>query len=223
MCIQEQYMLHMDIIFFFFFSSRRRHTRCSGVSWARRCVQETGRQKLQYSDKRSKSINEYVAGIRIVKYYGWENIVEKQISDIRDQEASQILQSAIYRSVMDLFIVLTPFSISVAVFGTYIALGNELTPAKAYTVLSLFNLMQIPLRVMIMTFVNLITAKVSLNRINHFMEAEEMEESQADKDFSQTLEVGEVQIKNGQFSWETETAKQHDQNRPDLVLSLIHI
>eukprot|EP01015_Nassula_variabilis_P030673 TRINITY_DN6778_c0_g1_i27.p1 TRINITY_DN6778_c0_g1~~TRINITY_DN6778_c0_g1_i27.p1 ORF type:complete len:231 (-),score=71.80 TRINITY_DN6778_c0_g1_i27:61-753(-) len=26
----------------FFFSSRRRHTRCSGVSWARRCVQETG-------------------------------------------------------------------------------------------------------------------------------------------------------------------------------------
>eukprot|EP01015_Nassula_variabilis_P026916 TRINITY_DN5435_c0_g3_i1.p2 TRINITY_DN5435_c0_g3~~TRINITY_DN5435_c0_g3_i1.p2 ORF type:complete len:112 (+),score=49.24 TRINITY_DN5435_c0_g3_i1:30-338(+) len=24
-----------------FFSSRRRHTRCSGVSWARRCVQET--------------------------------------------------------------------------------------------------------------------------------------------------------------------------------------
>eukprot|EP01015_Nassula_variabilis_P023198 TRINITY_DN4327_c0_g1_i4.p4 TRINITY_DN4327_c0_g1~~TRINITY_DN4327_c0_g1_i4.p4 ORF type:complete len:103 (-),score=31.27 TRINITY_DN4327_c0_g1_i4:144-452(-) len=28
--------------FNFFFSSRRRHTRCSGVSWARRCVQETG-------------------------------------------------------------------------------------------------------------------------------------------------------------------------------------
>eukprot|EP01015_Nassula_variabilis_P035629 TRINITY_DN8997_c0_g1_i5.p2 TRINITY_DN8997_c0_g1~~TRINITY_DN8997_c0_g1_i5.p2 ORF type:complete len:181 (+),score=32.66 TRINITY_DN8997_c0_g1_i5:25-567(+) len=29
------------IMLFFFFSSRRRHTRCSGVSWARRCVQET--------------------------------------------------------------------------------------------------------------------------------------------------------------------------------------
>eukprot|EP00831_Metopus_contortus_P062644 TRINITY_DN54831_c0_g1_i1.p1 TRINITY_DN54831_c0_g1~~TRINITY_DN54831_c0_g1_i1.p1 ORF type:complete len:177 (-),score=49.42 TRINITY_DN54831_c0_g1_i1:28-558(-) len=27
---------------FFFFSSRRRHTRCREVSWARRCVQETG-------------------------------------------------------------------------------------------------------------------------------------------------------------------------------------
>src|SRR5660398_236645 len=29
-------------IFFFFFSSRRRHTRFALVSWARRCVQETG-------------------------------------------------------------------------------------------------------------------------------------------------------------------------------------
>eukprot|EP00831_Metopus_contortus_P064836 TRINITY_DN57994_c0_g1_i2.p1 TRINITY_DN57994_c0_g1~~TRINITY_DN57994_c0_g1_i2.p1 ORF type:complete len:250 (+),score=61.87 TRINITY_DN57994_c0_g1_i2:99-848(+) len=29
-------------MFFFFFSSRRRHTRCREVSWARRCVQETG-------------------------------------------------------------------------------------------------------------------------------------------------------------------------------------
>eukprot|EP00831_Metopus_contortus_P000653 TRINITY_DN10238_c0_g1_i3.p2 TRINITY_DN10238_c0_g1~~TRINITY_DN10238_c0_g1_i3.p2 ORF type:complete len:118 (-),score=47.57 TRINITY_DN10238_c0_g1_i3:48-401(-) len=30
---------------FFFFSSRRRHTRCREVSWARRCVQETGYQR----------------------------------------------------------------------------------------------------------------------------------------------------------------------------------
>eukprot|EP00831_Metopus_contortus_P023396 TRINITY_DN20645_c0_g1_i2.p2 TRINITY_DN20645_c0_g1~~TRINITY_DN20645_c0_g1_i2.p2 ORF type:complete len:124 (+),score=31.92 TRINITY_DN20645_c0_g1_i2:2-373(+) len=29
-------------LLFFFFSSRRRHTRCREVSWARRCVQETG-------------------------------------------------------------------------------------------------------------------------------------------------------------------------------------
>eukprot|EP00831_Metopus_contortus_P062528 TRINITY_DN54674_c0_g1_i2.p1 TRINITY_DN54674_c0_g1~~TRINITY_DN54674_c0_g1_i2.p1 ORF type:complete len:136 (+),score=21.83 TRINITY_DN54674_c0_g1_i2:30-437(+) len=33
-------------MFVFFFSSRRRHTRCREVSWARRCVQETGRNCL---------------------------------------------------------------------------------------------------------------------------------------------------------------------------------
>eukprot|EP00831_Metopus_contortus_P082976 TRINITY_DN9095_c0_g1_i1.p1 TRINITY_DN9095_c0_g1~~TRINITY_DN9095_c0_g1_i1.p1 ORF type:complete len:257 (+),score=41.59 TRINITY_DN9095_c0_g1_i1:35-805(+) len=33
--------MSVDLLFFFF-SSRRRHTRCREVSWARRCVQETG-------------------------------------------------------------------------------------------------------------------------------------------------------------------------------------
>eukprot|EP00831_Metopus_contortus_P036042 TRINITY_DN28605_c0_g2_i3.p4 TRINITY_DN28605_c0_g2~~TRINITY_DN28605_c0_g2_i3.p4 ORF type:complete len:115 (-),score=42.47 TRINITY_DN28605_c0_g2_i3:51-395(-) len=40
-------------VFFFFFSSRRRHTRCREVSWARRCVQETGtwvRKKYNQKD-----------------------------------------------------------------------------------------------------------------------------------------------------------------------------
>eukprot|EP00831_Metopus_contortus_P069539 TRINITY_DN6259_c0_g1_i1.p2 TRINITY_DN6259_c0_g1~~TRINITY_DN6259_c0_g1_i1.p2 ORF type:complete len:168 (-),score=43.97 TRINITY_DN6259_c0_g1_i1:144-647(-) len=35
-------MLSCLNLVFFFFSSRRRHTRCREVSWARRCVQETG-------------------------------------------------------------------------------------------------------------------------------------------------------------------------------------
>eukprot|EP00831_Metopus_contortus_P066930 TRINITY_DN5969_c0_g1_i1.p3 TRINITY_DN5969_c0_g1~~TRINITY_DN5969_c0_g1_i1.p3 ORF type:complete len:132 (-),score=33.98 TRINITY_DN5969_c0_g1_i1:825-1220(-) len=37
-------ILVLECQFFFFFSSRRRHTRCREVSWARRCVQETGTQ-----------------------------------------------------------------------------------------------------------------------------------------------------------------------------------
>eukprot|EP00825_Cyclidium_porcatum_P003800 TRINITY_DN11764_c0_g1_i3.p4 TRINITY_DN11764_c0_g1~~TRINITY_DN11764_c0_g1_i3.p4 ORF type:complete len:124 (-),score=44.99 TRINITY_DN11764_c0_g1_i3:87-458(-) len=35
-------MSSLMFLFFFFFSSRRRHTRSCLVSWARRCVQETG-------------------------------------------------------------------------------------------------------------------------------------------------------------------------------------
>eukprot|EP00831_Metopus_contortus_P029952 TRINITY_DN24613_c0_g1_i2.p1 TRINITY_DN24613_c0_g1~~TRINITY_DN24613_c0_g1_i2.p1 ORF type:complete len:234 (-),score=55.10 TRINITY_DN24613_c0_g1_i2:50-751(-) len=51
--------------FFFFFSSRRRHTRCREVSWARRCVQETGYQRRVHgidskgltSSEKNSSIN----------------------------------------------------------------------------------------------------------------------------------------------------------------------
>eukprot|EP00831_Metopus_contortus_P016206 TRINITY_DN16764_c0_g1_i1.p2 TRINITY_DN16764_c0_g1~~TRINITY_DN16764_c0_g1_i1.p2 ORF type:complete len:142 (-),score=45.04 TRINITY_DN16764_c0_g1_i1:191-616(-) len=40
----------IDVGLFFFFSSRRRHTRCREVSWARRCVQETGYQRRVHGD-----------------------------------------------------------------------------------------------------------------------------------------------------------------------------
>eukprot|EP00831_Metopus_contortus_P063232 TRINITY_DN55637_c0_g1_i4.p1 TRINITY_DN55637_c0_g1~~TRINITY_DN55637_c0_g1_i4.p1 ORF type:complete len:214 (+),score=101.46 TRINITY_DN55637_c0_g1_i4:57-698(+) len=39
---ERVWVLYSVFFFFFFFSSRRRHTRCREVSWARRCVQETG-------------------------------------------------------------------------------------------------------------------------------------------------------------------------------------
>eukprot|EP01015_Nassula_variabilis_P019012 TRINITY_DN3170_c0_g1_i7.p3 TRINITY_DN3170_c0_g1~~TRINITY_DN3170_c0_g1_i7.p3 ORF type:complete len:101 (-),score=47.92 TRINITY_DN3170_c0_g1_i7:35-337(-) len=38
----------------FFFSSRRRHTRCSGVSWARRCVQETDQRRVHGEQEQQK-------------------------------------------------------------------------------------------------------------------------------------------------------------------------
>eukprot|EP01016_Furgasonia_blochmanni_P032438 TRINITY_DN3345_c0_g1_i16.p1 TRINITY_DN3345_c0_g1~~TRINITY_DN3345_c0_g1_i16.p1 ORF type:complete len:198 (+),score=25.61 TRINITY_DN3345_c0_g1_i16:18-611(+) len=44
----------------FFFSSRRRHTRQESVSWARRCVQETGLNEEIYSSKdQDKKINSF--------------------------------------------------------------------------------------------------------------------------------------------------------------------
>eukprot|EP01015_Nassula_variabilis_P024202 TRINITY_DN45_c0_g1_i1.p1 TRINITY_DN45_c0_g1~~TRINITY_DN45_c0_g1_i1.p1 ORF type:complete len:182 (+),score=80.97 TRINITY_DN45_c0_g1_i1:2-547(+) len=47
------------LVQFFFFSSRRRHTRFLPVSWARRCVQETGvhgdnNQYIEYKQKMNK-------------------------------------------------------------------------------------------------------------------------------------------------------------------------
>eukprot|EP00831_Metopus_contortus_P059775 TRINITY_DN51747_c0_g1_i2.p1 TRINITY_DN51747_c0_g1~~TRINITY_DN51747_c0_g1_i2.p1 ORF type:complete len:163 (-),score=47.73 TRINITY_DN51747_c0_g1_i2:277-765(-) len=84
-CFQDQ-------VFVFFFSSRRRHTRCREVSWARRCVQETG-------------INaEYMGGI------GYTNIypVEKIYRDIRlstiwtgsNEVMSMIIAHEWYKEIM---------------------------------------------------------------------------------------------------------------------------
>ena len=37
------------------------------------------KDQLFWSDKRSKCVNEYFSGIRVIKYYGWEDLVADKI------------------------------------------------------------------------------------------------------------------------------------------------
>jgi ABC-type multidrug transport system fused ATPase/permease subunit len=41
------------------------------------------KDSLFWTDKRSKAVNEYFSGIRIIKYYGWEKLVSEKIENIR--------------------------------------------------------------------------------------------------------------------------------------------
>jgi ATP-binding cassette, subfamily C (CFTR/MRP), member 1 len=98
------------------------------------------KEVLAFADKRAKSMAEFIGGIRIIKYYGWENMVLDKILKIRTIETKIILKGAISRSVTEFISAMIPVFISIGVFGIHTACGNELTPALALTVLGLFNL-----------------------------------------------------------------------------------
>ncbi len=63
-----------------------------------------------------------------------------------------------------------PIFASIIIFGLYSALNGQesLTAAKVYTVLSVFNLIAVPMRLLIMTVINFMNAKASLDRVDHF-------------------------------------------------------
>lgn len=45
---------------------------------------------LIWKDKRSKMITEFINGLRIIKYYGWEMMVVDNIKKIRNNENKEI-------------------------------------------------------------------------------------------------------------------------------------
>lgn len=71
----------------------------------------------------------------------------------------------------------TPLMISILVFGLYSALYDDFTPAKAFMVLSLFNLLLIPLRMVTMVLMFYLNAKASMTRIEFFLISEERDEN----------------------------------------------
>ena len=57
-------------------------------------------QELQYSDQRTKAMTEFIGGIRILKYYGWEEFALKRIFDIRKKESWLLMKETFLRGII---------------------------------------------------------------------------------------------------------------------------
>ena len=68
-----------------------------------------------------------------------------------------------------------PIFSSIIIFGVYVAVNGEeeLTTAKVYTVLSIFNLIASPMRLLVGAFIHYMNSQASLPRVEHFLGYEE--------------------------------------------------
>merc|ERR1712146_872211 len=91
----------------------------------------------------------------------------------------------------------------ILVFVTYVAIQDEpLSAATAFTTVALFNVMRFPFAFLPMGFLQLIQARISLRRIERYLDLPELAEY-VDKssDSSDSGGLGSIVVKNGSFSW----------------------
>lgn len=169
------------------------------------------KDQLLWTDKRSKCVNEYFSGIRIVKYYGWEQIVSDKIESIRKEELKINFKGLMLRSYVEVLMNMLPIIASVIVFSVYVQVhgAESLETATVYTTISLFNLMSNPMRMLVMTVVQYANAKASLARVNHFFAYPEAKSDGINVD-DQNMQPGELKIDDAVFRWETKEAEKHN-------------
>jgi ABC-type multidrug transport system fused ATPase/permease subunit len=101
--------------------------------------------KVLETDKRVKMMNEILNGIRIIKFYAWESAFRDRVEKVRLIELKLIRKIAyIIAIAFSLVLMAVPTFLPVLIFYTYVRLGNQLDAAKAFTAISLFNLLQFP-------------------------------------------------------------------------------
>ncbi|KAL4508323.1 hypothetical protein ABPG72_003627 [Tetrahymena utriculariae] len=166
-------------------------------------------------DQRSKKITEYFQGIKIIKYYAWEKWVVSQLQNIRLKEMKILFGFLFNIGQVDCISQVSPSIIAVLVFVIYILLDNQLNAAKAFTALSLINLLQAPIIQLVSGWGKFIQARVSYNRIAHFLDSEEQPQDYYDEELMKNCEQGEIMIEEGFFSWESEKNEIHNLKNPD--------
>ena len=113
-------------------------------------------------DKRVKVISEILRGIRIIKFFAWEESYSRKVNEIRDVELKTLRSAAYLKAAQTFSWGSTPLLVSIATFTTFSLTGNELTAQVAFTSLSLFNVLRFPLNILPDVINDIVEAGVSL-------------------------------------------------------------
>merc|ERR1712071_54577 len=135
------------------------------------------RQTLKYSDLRVKTMNEIVAGIRILKFYAWERPFGEEVEKVRAQEMLALTKLA-YTSAIGFSMILlsAPIIQPILVFLTYVNIQDEpLSAATAFTTVALFNVMRFPFAFMPMGLLQYVQSKISIRRLEGYLKLPELQ------------------------------------------------
>ncbi|KAF9319714.1 hypothetical protein BG006_002943, partial [Podila minutissima] len=130
---------------------------------------------MNTKDERMDALNEMLSAIRIVKFFGWESKFEEKITTARNKELARTRESYKQIIMADIVWVITPVLNIVVVLLSYTKLfGHTISASKIFTTLALFNIMRQALNNLPWTIKSTMQAVVSLNRINKFLQEEEL-------------------------------------------------
>lgn len=158
---------------------------------------------LAGTDARIHSTNEVLQNIRIIKYFAWEQRFEDIVSEKRKTELKYLRKRYILWSCAATLWYGTPIVITFCTFFIYTVIeGKRLVPSIAFPALSMFSLLRVPLDRLSDMVAHVLQSKVSIDRVEHFLNEEETEKY-AQLRNSSDAETPKIAIENATLSWGT--------------------
>jgi ABC-type multidrug transport system fused ATPase/permease subunit len=171
--------------------------------WIAKQFASSQKKILAATDARIHTTNEVLTNIRIIKYFAWEqrflgNVEEKRVTELRHLRNRYVIWSiaaTIWSGA--------PVVITFLTFLIYTMVEKkDLIPSVAFTALSLFSLLRIPLDQLADMVAHVQESKVSVDRVEEYLnepETDKYRQLQADVVDEQGEPV--IGFDNGTFSW----------------------
>ncbi|PPD68206.1 hypothetical protein GOBAR_DD34915 [Gossypium barbadense] len=162
------------------------------------------KEGLQWTDRRVSLMNEILVAMDTVKFYAWEKSFQTRVHSIRNDELSWLRRAQLLSAFNSFILNSIPVVVTVVSFGAFTLLGGDLTPARAFTSLSLFALLRFPLNTLPNLLSQVVNANVSLQRLQELFLAQERVLAP-----NLPLQPGlpAISIKDGNFSWDSKAEK----------------
>ncbi|XP_077017993.1 ATP-binding cassette sub-family C member 10 isoform X2 [Tamandua tetradactyla] len=133
-------------------------------------IMASNQEMLQYKDARVKLMTELLSGIRVIKFYGWEQVLGARVEACRARELGRLRVIKYLDAACVYLWAALPVVVSIVIFITYVLMGHQLTATKVFTALALVSMLILPLNNFPWVINGLLESRVSLNRIQHFLD-----------------------------------------------------
>ncbi|KAM9379691.1 ATP-binding cassette sub-family C member 2 [Phaethornis superciliosus] len=158
-------------------------------------------RNMKNKDERMKIMSEILNGIKILKLFAWEPSFEKQVTEIRERELKDLLNFSYLQSVSVFVFTCAPFLVSLASFAVYVLVdeNNILDAQKAFTAISLFNVLRFPMAMLPMVLSSAVQTRVSTVRLERYLGGEDLDTSAIHHN---PIAGSAVRFSDATFSWE---------------------
>uniref|UniRef100_A0A8C6JD60 Canalicular multispecific organic anion transporter 1 n=1 Tax=Melopsittacus undulatus TaxID=13146 RepID=A0A8C6JD60_MELUD len=158
-------------------------------------------RNMKNKDERMKIMSEILNGIKILKLFAWEPSFEKRVNEIRARELKNLLNFSYLQSVSVFVFTCAPFLVSASSFAVYVLVdeNNILDAEKAFTAISLFNVLRFPMAMLPMVLSSLVQTNVSTVRLERYLGGEDLDTSAI---HHSPIEGSAVRFSEATFAWE---------------------
>jgi ABC-type multidrug transport system fused ATPase/permease subunit len=164
-----------------------------------RVIQE---QIMATTDKRIHTTNEVLQNIRIIKFFAWEERFGHVVGETRTAELKQLRKRYILWAIAATSWYASPMMITFLSFLCYTVIEQkDLNAPVAFTALSLFNVLRVPLDQLADMITNVLQTKVSVDRVEEFLREEETEKYHQLKHEDDDPEAPMIGFSNASFTW----------------------
>jgi ABC-type multidrug transport system fused ATPase/permease subunit len=170
------------------------------------------KQIMAATDKRIHTTNEVMQNIRIIKFFAWEHRFSNLVNDKRAVELKALTKKYILWAFAVAVWNTVPVLITFFSFLVYTVWEKKpLYPSIAFTAISLFSILRVPLDQLGDMIAHVQESKVSVDRIEEFLNEEETEKYQQLRDGGMDEDGNRlIGFKGATFSWGGKESSEED-------------
>ncbi|KAG6962098.1 hypothetical protein JG687_00007325 [Phytophthora cactorum] len=127
-------------------------------------IGDVQKELLSIAEERVKVTSEALQGIRVMKFYAWEESLANRVEKIRAAEIKHYRKFHYLQITNTILLFLTPVFLGGLVMGIYVAMKGTVTVTDAYTIINVVNITRLAVNMFPLAVASLSQASVTYRR-----------------------------------------------------------